>query len=58
MLDEPTNKDYVYNYRDGSNIKFKGTPLMTVDEVLVTGQILDKIGLFTTTKYGEKYDRI
>ena len=26
MLDEPkTNKDYIYNYRDGSNIKFKGT---------------------------------
>ena len=27
MLDEPvTNSDYVYHYRDGSGIKYKGTP--------------------------------
>ena len=30
MLDEPkNNKDYIYNYRDGSNIKYKGTPFNT-----------------------------
>ena len=30
MLDEPkSSKDYVYSYRDGSNIKYKGTPFNT-----------------------------
>ena len=36
MLDEPkTSKDYIYHYRDGSNIKYKGTPFNTMD-----GQLL------------------
>ena len=30
MLDEPKiNSEYIYNYRDGSGIKFKGTPYNT-----------------------------
>ena len=47
MLDETTNnKDYVYHYRDGSNIKYKGTPFNTAGwtTVEVTGQIIEKIG--------------
>ena len=58
MLDEPkTNKDYIYNYRDGSNIKFKGTPFNTAGwtSVEVTGQIVDKIGPILATKYSEVY---
>ena len=58
MLDEPkTNKDYVYNYRDGSGIKFKGTPFNTAGwtSVEVSGQIVDKIGPILATKYSEVY---
>ena len=58
MLDEPkTNKDYIYNYRDGSNLKFKGTPFNTAGwtSVEVTGQIVDKIGPIWATKYSEVY---
>ncbi len=54
MLDEPkTNKDYIYNYRDGSNIKYKGTPFNTAGwtTVEVTGQIIDNIGPILATKY-------
>jgi len=56
MLDEPkTNKDYIYNYRDGSNIKFKGTPFNTAGwtTVEVVGQIIEKIGPILATKYNE-----
>ena len=56
MLDEPkNNKDYVYNYRDGSNIKYKGTPFNTAGwtTVEVTGQIMEKIGPILATKYNE-----
>ena len=56
MLDEPkTNKDYVYHYRDGSNIKYKGTPFNTAGwtTVEVTGQIMEKIGPILATKYSE-----
>ncbi len=56
MLDEPkTNKDYVYHYRDGSNIKYKGTPYNTAGwtTVEVTGQIIEKIGPILATKYSE-----
>tara|TARA_B100001121_G_scaffold307313_1_gene328534 strand:- start:4541 stop:6229 length:1689 start_codon:yes stop_codon:yes gene_type:complete len=56
MLDEPkTNEDYVYNYRDGSNIKYKGTPFNTAGwtTVEVTGQIMEKIGPILATKYSE-----
>ena len=56
MLDEPkTNKDYIYHYRDGSNIKYKGTPFNTAGwtAVEVTGQIVEKIGPIIATKYSE-----
>ena len=56
MLDEPkTNEDYIYNYRDGSNIKYKGTPFNTAGwtTVEVTGQIVEKIGPILATKYAE-----
>ncbi len=56
MLDEPKgNKDYVYNYRDGSNIKYKGTPFNTAGwtSVEVTGHIVEKIGPILATKYSE-----
>ena len=56
MLDEPkTNKDYIYHYRDGSNIKYKGTPFNTAGwtAVEVTGQIVEKIGPILATKYSE-----
>ncbi len=56
MLDEPkTNKDYIYHYRDGSNIKYKGTPFNTAGwtTVEVVGQIVEKIGPILATKYSE-----
>ena len=56
MLDEPkTNKNYVYHYRDGSNIKYKGTPFNTAGwtTVEVAGQIIEKIGPILATKYSE-----
>ncbi len=58
MLEEPKiSKDYIYHYRDGSNIKYKGTPFNTAGwtAVEVTGQILDKIGPILATKYSEVY---
>ncbi len=54
MLDEPkTNKDYIYHYRDGSNIKYKGTPFNTAGwtTVEVTGKIIENIGPILATKY-------
>ena len=54
MLDEPvTNSDYVYHYRDGSGIKYKGTPFNTAGwtSVEVAGQIIEKIGPILATKY-------
>ncbi len=56
MLDEPKiNKDYIYNYRDGSNIKYKGTPFNTAGwtSVEIAGQIVEKIGPILATKYNE-----
>ena len=56
MLDEPkTNEDYIYHYRDGSNIKYKGTPFNTAGWTTVeaTGQIVEKIGPILATKYSE-----
>ena len=58
MLDEPkNNKNYIYQYRDGSNIKYKGTPFNTAGwtTVEVTGQIVEKIGPILATKYSEVY---
>ena len=56
MLDEPKNsKDYIYHYRDGSNIKYKGTPFNTAGwtTVEITGQVIEKIGPILATKYSE-----
>ena len=56
MLDEPKgNKDYIYYYRDGSDIKYKGTPYNTAGwtSVEVTGQIIEKIGPILATKYSD-----
>tara|TARA_Y100000992_G_scaffold301509_1_gene272593 strand:+ start:2226 stop:3914 length:1689 start_codon:yes stop_codon:yes gene_type:complete len=58
MLDEPKiNKDYIYHYRDGSNIKYKGTPYNTAGWTTVeaTGQIIEKIGPILATKYLQVY---
>ena len=48
MLDEPkTSKDYIYSFRDGSNIKYKGTPFNTVVGPQLKLQVnYRKIGLF------------
>ena len=56
MLDEPKgSKDYIYHYRDGSNIKYKGTPFNTAGwtSVEVVGQIIEKIGPILATKYSD-----
>ncbi len=56
MLDEPkTNSEYIYSYKDGSEIKYKGTPFNTAGwtTVEVVGQIIEKIGPILATKYIE-----
>jgi len=56
MLDEPEiNEDYIYEYRDGSNFKLKGSPRNTAgwNSVEAAGQILEKIGPILATKYSE-----
>ncbi len=56
MLDEPKiNRDYIYEYRDGSGFKLKGTPRNTAGwtTVEITGKILEKIGPILATKYME-----
>ena len=56
MLDEPkTNSEYIYIFRDGSGIKYKGTPFNTAGwtSVEVTGQIIEKIGPILATKYND-----
>ena len=56
MLDEPNiNKDYIYEYRDGSNFKLKGSPRNTAgwNSVEVSGHIVEKIGPILATKYSE-----
>ncbi len=56
MLDEPEiNRDYIYEYRDGSNFKLKGSPRNTAgwNSVEATGHIIEKIGPILATKYSE-----
>ena len=58
LLDEPkTNSEYIYSYRDGSGIKYKGTPFNTAGwtTVEVAGKIIEKIGPILATKYGDFY---
>ena len=54
MLDEPKpNKDYLYEYKDGSGWKIKGTQFNTAGwtAVEVAGKIIEKIGPILATKY-------
>ncbi len=56
MLDEPEiNKNYIYEFRDGSEFKLKGSPRNTAgwNSVEATGHIIEKIGPILATKYGE-----
>ena len=58
MLEEPEiNKDYIYEYRDGSNFKLRGSPRNTSgwNTVEATGHIIEKIGPILATKYNEVY---
>ncbi len=54
MLDEPKpSKDYIYEYKDGSGLKIKGTQFNTAGwtAVEVAGKIIEKIGPILATKY-------
>ena len=56
MLEEPQlNEDYIYEYRDGSNFKLKGSPRNTAgwNSVEAAGHIVEKIGPILATKYSE-----
>ena len=56
MLDEPKiNNDYIYEYRDGSNFRLKGSPRNTAgwNSVEVSGHIVEKIGPILATKYSD-----
>ena len=56
MLDAPKiNSDYIYNYRDGTNFKLKGSPRNTAgwNSVEAAGHIVEKIGPILATKYSE-----
>ena len=56
MLDESqNNKDYIYEFRDGSNFKLKGSPRNTSGwtTVEVVGHIVERIGPILATKYNE-----
>ena len=54
LLDEPkANKDYIYNYRDGSGFKYKGNWRNTAGwtSVEIAGKIIENIGPILATKY-------
>ena len=54
LLDEPkVNKEYIYNYRDGSGFKYKGNWRNTAGwtSVEIAGKIIEKIGPILATKY-------
>ena len=54
LLDQPRpNKEYIYHYKDGSGLKYKGTPYNTAGwtSVEVAGKIIEKIGPILATKY-------
>ena len=58
MLEEPEiNEDYIYEYRDGTNFKLKGSPRNTAgwNSVEAAGHIVEKIGPILATKYNEVY---
>ena len=49
------NKEYVYEYRDGSGFRLKGSPRNTAGwtSVEAAGKIIDKIGPILATKHIE-----
>ena len=54
LLDEPkVNKDYIYNYRDGSGFKYKGNFRNTAGwtTVEIAGKIIERVGPILATKY-------
>ena len=54
LLDEPkSNKEYIYNYRDGSGFKYKGNLRNTAGwtSVEIAGKIIEKIGPILAIKY-------
>ena len=55
MEETQINPDYIYEYRDGSGFKLKGSPRNTAawTAVEATGKIIEKIGPILATKYLE-----
>jgi cell division protein FtsI (penicillin-binding protein 3) len=55
MEETQISPDYIYEYRDGSEFKLKGSPRNTAawTSVEVAGQIIEKIGPILATKYLE-----
>jgi cell division protein FtsI (penicillin-binding protein 3) len=55
MEETQINSDYIYEYRDGSGFKLKGSPRNTAawTSVEVAGKIIEKIGPILATKYIE-----
>ena len=55
MEETQINPDYIYEYRDGSGFKLKGSPRNTAGwtSVEVAGKIIEKIGPILATKYIE-----
>ena len=55
MEETQINPDYIYEYRDGSGFKLKGSPRNTAGwtSVEAAGKIIEKIGPIVATKYKE-----
>jgi cell division protein FtsI (penicillin-binding protein 3) len=55
MEETQVSPDYIYEYRDGSEFKLKGSPRNTAawTSVEVAGKIIEKIGPILATKYRE-----
>ena len=55
MEETQISPDYIYEYRDGSEFKLKGSPRNTAGwtSVEVAGKIIEKIGPILATKYIE-----
>ena len=60
LLDEPKpSKDYIYHYKDGSGLKYKGTPFNTAGwtSVEIAGKIIEKIGPILAINRIDFYDK-
>ena len=55
MEETQINLDYIYEYRDGSGFRLKGSPRNTAGwtSVEVAGKIIERIGPILATKYLE-----